>query len=359
MLVGAVSISMCKKYLKKLKVLVCCHRSIAFRYFEGRLTQRRFINMHFGLVRYRFILRCAENGYTRLQPVHFAGNSGVVGASGSMGRKVESKKKSSMLNNEQKYVTAKRPVNLRAALKESQRQQPISAAVRGRLAVAKMRSAFGLSLAQQLNANAKVSRTKLSAMAISGGIIVAVAAVAVLLAWIQKFLPFALAGLAGVLLGLGIIARQHYSSKSSEITGTQAWLLDAQAVQIFDRMLDEVAHQVPQAVAVQLGEIKDLVARVARRAGAMGTDEHFTTEDRMYLAECVRRYVPDTLQSYLLIPSQQRMVLVIEGQETAVDLLVKQMNLIRTELEKRDLKMTKSSAEKLLRQQQFLESKRS
>ena len=196
-------------------------------------------------------------------------------------------------------------------------------------------------------------------MAISGGIIVAVAAVAVLLAWIQKSLPFALAGLAGVLLGLGIIARQHYSNKSSEVTGTQAWLLDAQAVQIFDRMLDEAAHQVPQAVAVQLGEIKDLVARVARRAGAMGTDEHFTTEDRMYLAECVRRYVPDTLQSYLLIPSQQRMVLVIEGQETAVDLLVKQLNLIRTELEKRDLKMTQSSAEKLLRQQQFLESKRS
>jgi hypothetical protein len=82
-------------------------------------------------------------------------------------------------------------------------------------------------------------------------------------------------------------------------------------------------------------------------------------ENRMYLIECVRRYLPDSLESYLLIPTQQRTVVPIEGLKTAAQVLGSQLDLILLELTKCESKIAKTSAEKLLRQQRFLESKRS
>lgn len=263
-----------------------------------------------------------------------------------------------MANNEQKYVSAERPVNLRTALKELHHQEPLNPIVRKRLAAAEMRTRFGLSLANQLDAVGKTdARSALGALAIFGSIIAAVAAIGLLLAFIQKSVPFAVAGSLGLLCGLAIVVREHRARKPSQLLVSKPLLLDAGAIQLFDEMLEQIAHQVPETVATQLGDIKDMVARIAQQASGAAVDEHFTMDNRMYLIECVRRYVPDTLQGFLQISLQQRTVAAIKGQDTAVDVLSKQLNLIQAELEKCELKITKSSAEKLLRQQRFLESK--
>ena len=73
----------------------------------------------------------------------------------------------------------------------------------------------------------------------------------------------------------------------------------------------------------------------------------------------LRRYLPDSLHAYLMVPKDQRSAQVLERGETAVSLLLGQLKLLGAELDKREKKLTKSKAENLLKQQRFLESKSS
>lgn len=231
--------------------------------------------------------------------------------------------------------------------------------VRGRLAAAKARNRFGLPLAQQIGSQGlPKSHTRLSSTAIVGSIVAAVSIIGLLLAWIQQSLIFAAGGLLGIFLGIGLVLREHRSKVSSMPTSARAPLFDAPALLVFDRMLDQASSELPEDISLQLFEIKSLVAGISRQASTGITDEHFTVNDRMYLIECVRRYIPDSLQSYLLVPATQRSAVPIEGDQTAALLLSKQLMLILAELKKCELKIGKSSAERLLRQQRFLESKR-
>lgn len=107
-----------------------------------------------------------------------------------------------------------------------------------------------------------------------------------------------------------------------------------------------------------LAEFKQLVARIARHPQSASTDEFFTVEDRLYVVECVRRYLPDSLQSYLAVPRSQRAVALADG-GSAESLLASQLDLLRSELEQREAKLARSAAEQLVRQQRFLQSKRS
>lgn len=231
--------------------------------------------------------------------------------------------------------------------------------LRGRLAAAKARNRFGLPLADQICQFEQTrSRSRLSAAAIVGSIVAAVSIVGLLLAWIQQSFIFAAGGLLGIFLGLGLILREHHSKVSSMPATAQAPLFDAPALLAFDRMLDQTSSELPEHIALQLVEIKALVVSISRHASSSVADEHFTLDDRMYLIECVRRYIPDSLQSYLLVPTTQRSAVPIEGDQTAALSLGKQLTLIQAELKKCELKIGKSAAEKLLRQQRFLESKR-
>jgi len=118
-----------------------------------------------------------------------------------------------------------------------------------------------------------------------------------------------------------------------------------------------MAPEVPEPIAVQLTSLKKLIVRIARHANTAVVDENFTMDDRLYLTECVRRYLPDTLQSYLAVPREQRDAAMLEGQ-SAAQLLSGQLDLLRAELEKRETGMGRSAAELLLRQQRFLQAKR-
>lgn len=265
-----------------------------------------------------------------------------------------------MTQPDSKYVTSSRPVNQRTTPRRLVHEQPLKPIVRERLQSAKARGRFGVPLAEQLNAAAStVKGARLSALTILGCIVAAISLIGMLLGWIQTSWAFAASGVIGLLVGLGLVFREHRSTNSQIQSVASTPMFDDASLQAFDRMLEKAALAVPENIASQLSDIKQRVVRISRQAGGAACDEHFTMEDRMYLIECVRRYLPDSLESYLLIPAQQRTVVAIEGHNTAAQVLASQLDLILLELTKCESKITKTSAEKLLQQQRFLESKRS
>jgi hypothetical protein len=133
-------------------------------------------------------------------------------------------------------------------------------------------------------------------------------------------------------------------------------LIDASSLETLDRALERMAPEVPEQTATQLVALKQLIVRIAAH-GSASMDETFTLEDRLYLNECVRRYLPDTLESYLKVPKAQRESGILDGERSAAALLSSQLHLLHAELEKREAKLARNAAHQLLQQQRFLESK--
>ena len=269
-----------------------------------------------------------------------------------------------MEEKDSKFVASTRPVNLRTAHRTHFKQPVVPSIVKERVAAAKARNRFGPSLQNQLNVGGVATRTSPSAplapSTIAGILASAASAMALLLGWIQQSIPFAVLGALGLCGGVLLTMR---AMRSTQKTVPEAPTVDAifskDNVQKFDLMLEQSAGGMPDELAQQLLGIKQDIVRIIRKAEISGVDENFTVEDRMYLIECVHRYLPDSLQSYLLVPVEQRANHFITGNQTAVSLLSSQLTLLSKELRTRDAKLTTSTASQLLRQQRFLESKAS
>jgi hypothetical protein len=254
-----------------------------------------------------------------------------------------------------KYVASSRPVNRRTAGRQPLPPQPVNPVVQERLAAAKARSRLGPPLAEQVRlAGAAAARVPLHPLAAVGGIVATASTVGLFVAWLQASALFAAAGGAGLLAGLALGWRSRRPPPAVAFPPS-APLFDDACLQALDRALELLAPEVPDAIAAQLTGLKQLIVRIARQ-GSAAVDENFTMDDRLYMNECVRRYLPDTLQSYLAVPREQRSVPMLEGQ-SAVQLLESQLGLLHTELEKREARMARSAAEQMLKQQRFLKSK--
>jgi hypothetical protein len=254
-----------------------------------------------------------------------------------------------------KYVASTRSINRRTATKQALRAQPVNPVVQERLAAIKARNRFGAPLVEQLRQTGPAkSRIVVSPWSVLGSILAAASTIALLLAWIQHSLPLGIAGVLGLPVGIVLAL---YGLRASSDPVQAVTLFDESSLQAFDRMLDQLAPEVPGEVATRLTEIKQQLTRIARLANTSTVDENFTMEDRMYLTESVRRYLPDSLQSYLMVPQNQRSTQILEDGQTAVSMLLSQLNLLHVELAKQEMKLTRSSAEKLVKQQRFLESK--
>lgn len=261
------------------------------------------------------------------------------------------------------YVTASRPVNRRTHSAPAPAPAPLAPSVQERLSATQARRRFGAPLAQQLGGveAALTPPQALSGWTVAGGVLSAVSAVALLLAGIQRS---ALGAAAGALVGCVGLALLVWQRRARQLTSNEhvtpaLVLFDTASLQAFDRLLHQLAPELPDALVLELSTIKQQLVRLARLAASVGVNEHFTAEHRFYLGECVRRYVPDSLQSYLQVPRAQRSVALAYGDDTAVSLLSSQLGLLRLELDKIELQLTQSSAEALRQQQRFLQAKAS
>ncbi len=260
-----------------------------------------------------------------------------------------------MTQRDSKYVSANRPINSRTASKANLAAEQINPLVQERLLARKLKSRFGAPLSTQLNTT---TQTRLRPMMVAGGMLTAVSGLGLLLAAIQASTSLATGAGIGVLLGAGLLFFRGRSQAASNLNATIAPpLFDDADLRAFDQALEMATQEVPDNIAAALAELKQQILRIARVASDVGTDENFTLDDKHYVAECLRRYLPDSLQSYLRVPSNARDTQALEGNHTAADLLLQQITLLNAELGKREISLNKSAAAQLVRQQRFLEAK--
>lgn len=143
--------------------------------------------------------------------------------------------------------------------------------------------------------------------------------------------------------------------------GINDWISPADW-QKLDTLLENLAAQSPPDTLEQLVEkLVDLKASVMRCATLLIADYAdgacFVGENHFYVGEAVRRYIPDTITACLQVPAKDRASLVLENNQTAMDLLHAQLALIAHELGLRETDLSQAAGEDLLRQQRFLAAK--
>jgi hypothetical protein len=132
---------------------------------------------------------------------------------------------------------------------------------------------------------------------------------------------------------------------------------DAQALERIDAAFEESAAVVSGQALERLLALKTVAVLLAQAVGASEPDEHFTVEHRLYVIECIRRYIPDTLSAYLQVAPAQRALPGPQASQSPEQLLLAQLALLQSELEQREQRLQAASLEPLLRQQRFLNAK--
>jgi len=257
-----------------------------------------------------------------------------------------------------KYVASSGPVNRRTTgRRDPLPTAPVNPVVQERLAAAKARHRLGPPLAEQLLVRPAVARPPIKPLAVAGAILSAASATGLFLAWLQLSWLLASAAAVGLLAGVLLVVRNSRSDGAAPSEAPPpAQLFDEAQLQAIDRTLDRLAPELPDGVATELVEFKHLVVRIGRHPGAAVINENFTLEDRMYVRECITRYLPDSLEGYIAVPARDRGTTLADGQ-SAESLLAGQLAMLRSELERREARMAIAAAEPLLKQQRFLKAK--
>lgn len=261
-----------------------------------------------------------------------------------------------------RLISGEGPVNLRTALKQ---KRVLDDAARGqnsplqqRIERIHTRNRFGTPLVDQLAA-ARVSAQKPASGAhIALGVLAACGCLAALLGAIQSLMPLVLAGSAlAVVAAIGWKIVHDRANASAGAGAAPAGLFDPASLAAFDAALDTAAAQLDDANAARLLAIKEALKRIGNQSAP--PDEHFTVDDRLYLRECLRRYVPDSVAAYLRVPVAQRGEQLLSDQPCAQVALRQQLDLLLEEIRLRETKIGRSAAEQLASQQRFLAAKKS
>lgn len=253
-----------------------------------------------------------------------------------------------------KYVGADRPVNRRTAGALRPAQAPVNSASQERLKTVAARARLGAPLAEIAQAQSHASSARLRPLAIFGAMLGTVGGVGLGLGWLEASILWLGGGAGLTLAGAAMLWRARPQPAGAQPAAMP--LLDAEALRRVDDALAVVITELDDATASELLALKAVIARLA--ACRVSVDEDFTMEDRMYVVECVRRYLPDSLQSYLAVPREHRATQPVAEGRTAAAMLQDQLKMLRAGLEQREERAARSAAAQLVRQQRFLAAKR-
>ena len=269
----------------------------------------------------------------------------------------------------QRFASSAGPVNRRTVRQPVEAAPPpqAHASLRQRMAQVQARHRLGQPLSQRLVVG-RGNRHRGATPAASVGAAGALGGVGLLLAsWLHAswLLGAGAVGLLGVAAGLWIKARQQSAATSLAAQPLQP-LFDASALAKLDEVLHHLASEMTEAQLAPLRSLADTLERMAPLMRQVGMNEQFTQEDHFYVTECVRRYLPDTLQAYLQVPRHSRALAasttaptdVGSAESTSADaLLAAQLALLQTELARREQALNSASTEALQKQQRFLQAK--
>jgi hypothetical protein len=260
-----------------------------------------------------------------------------------------------MTGRDGKVVVASRPVNRRTAAKPAA-PMAIAASVKARLKAQRARHQLGAPLAAQLSIGSTAQQAVRKSV-LAGTVVGTAASVGLFLSWLQASVAMAAISATALAAGLVLIymGRGHGRQSVTPESATSP-LLNMDCVAAFDRALEALDGTLSAELQQALIGLKSLFLRLAKHPAAAAQDEHFTSEDRFYVNECLRRYLPDSLQAYLAVPANERE----KGDaphSTPLAIVMGQIALLTSELNAREAKLALSAKEALLRQERFLQSK--
>ena len=268
----------------------------------------------------------------------------------------------------QRFASSSGPVNRRTVRQPLEAAPPpqAHASLRQRMAQVQARHRLGQPLSQRLavgGSNRLRGATPAASVGAAGAL--ALGGVGLLLAGLQAswLLGAASVGLTGLAAGLWMVARRQ-SAATSLAEQPPLPLFDATALAKLDEVLHHLASEMTEAQLAPLRSLADTLERMAPLMRRVGVNELFTQEDHFYVTECVRRYLPDTLQAYLQVPRHSRSQPAPASLDagsgpapSADELLATQLALLQTELGRREKALTSASTEALQKQQRFLKAK--
>lgn len=263
--------------------------------------------------------------------------------------------------NSKNYAIAKGPVNRRTAPVQAAPPERVAPSVRARILIAKSRHRLGTPLSQRLNGAAHTAALgqRPTPTAIAQAIGATLGATGLVLGLIQG--SVLLIG-AGALL-LSAFALWAYLGRGSHTGGTApaaiavAQVLAPEDLERLDAVMEKLAAETQQATVDLLAKLKESISRCAGLVAQVQSDGGFSGEEPLYLRETVRRYIPDSINSYLQVPQKDRETLVIDGSKPALGLLHEQLAMVQQQLDQRETQLTHIAGESLVRQQRFLSEK--
>lgn len=266
------------------------------------------------------------------------------------------------LNKSKNYAVAKGPVNRRTAVAAAAPKPPMAQSVLQRVGKAHAKRRLGVPLSHRVTATTqpKDQGALPTATTILQAISGTVCAMGFGLGVIQS--SVVVMGSSAVVL-LGIAAWVTFSRRSGKQAQRQSTgsatieVADADALAQLDAVMEKMATQAPQATVDNLTQLKESIVRCLALLDITQSDVGLASEESLYLREAVRRYIPDSINSCLQVPQQDRANVVIDGDKPALDLLHEQLQMIQLQLNAREATLTQFTGEALLRQQRFLASK--
>ena len=252
--------------------------------------------------------------------------------------------------NDSRRAYASTPVNQRTAPREAAKPPPVHALLKARAQKARQRQLLGPSMSELLARGASGAprpHDKLHPGVIAAAVFAVASASALLL--VRSGAGLVLAAALAVLGGASGLW-QHRSQRVAKAAQRRVMpapsnpaLFSAEALRRIDEAFEATAAIVPDAALAALLSLKATAVRLALALNRAEVDAGFTVEDRMYVIECIGRYIPDTLGFQLA--------------QNADQIVLSQLALLQSELELREQRLQGRAVEPLLRQQRFLEAK--
>lgn len=260
-----------------------------------------------------------------------------------------------------KFATAKGPVNRRLVTPAPVPTAHNALAVQVRLQAMQAKQRLGASLAERLiGAQRRPSAAKaLSPVEIMMTLGGAVSAMGLILGVIQSSLLTI--GVSALLLcGFGTkayLALRSRRSTDSAVDAGETKLIESEDIDRLDTAMEKVAIDASQETVDRLSNLKVQIARCVALMTQPDRQQPYSSDDQLFIRECVRRYLPDSISSYFRVPQKDRASLVIEDGKTAIELLHDQLDMLTSQLLTKETRLSQLAGESLMQQQRFLAAK--
>ena len=256
------------------------------------------------------------------------------------------------------YASA--PVNQRTAPRQAAKPAPVHASLQARAQKARQRQWLGPPVSELLargTSGVAPVPVKLHPGVIAATVCSVAAACALIL--LRSGTGLALAAALAALGGAGWLW-QHRSQRAAGQAIPQPASpspFEPEALQRIDEAFEATAAAVPASALAALVSLKATAVQMALALDSAPPGGEFTLDDRLYVIESLRRYIPDTLSAYLQVPVAQRTLPGAGDSPSANDLLQSQLALLQSGLAQRAQRLSASAVEAMRRQQRFLQAK--